>query len=136
MTSRTKRIPKYRHHIARNLAKVCIDGKEIYLGEYNSPGSLRAYDQVIGEWLSKGTVSSLVGLIKRIFRWGVIRKYVVAAQCVELDAVENLKGIDKHIRPIDDSVVECTLPHLPDVVARMVKFQRLTGCRPGEVRTL
>ena len=29
--------------------------------------------------------------------------------------------------------VEGTLPQLPAVVADMVRFQRLTGCRPGEV---
>ena len=35
--------------------------------------------------------------------------------------------------PVADSVVEATLPWLPSVVADMVRFQRLTGCRPGEV---
>ena len=44
-----------------------------------------------------------------------------------------------HRRPRDASrssrstmpTVEATLPHLPAVVADMVRFQRLTGCRPG-----
>jgi integrase len=40
------------------------------------------------------------------------------------------------VKPVDDATVEATLPHLPDVVADMVRFQRLTGCRPGEVCTL
>ena len=35
--------------------------------------------------------------------------------------------------PSRKSLVEATLPHLPQVVADMVRFQRLTGCRPGEV---
>ena len=35
--------------------------------------------------------------------------------------------------PVSDEVVEKTLPILPEVVADMVRFQRLTGCRPGEV---
>ena len=30
-------------------------------------------------------------------------------------------------------LVEATLPHLPKIVADMVRFERLTGCRPGEV---
>ena len=34
---------------------------------------------------------------------------------------------------IDDVTVDATLPHLSNVVAAMVRFQRLTGCRPGEV---
>jgi len=37
------------------------------------------------------------------------------------------------IPPVSDEVVEATVPHLPVVVADMVRFQRLTGCRPGEV---
>ena len=32
-----------------------------------------------------------------------------------------------------DDVVDATLPHLSEVVADMIRFQRLTGCRPGEV---
>lgn len=35
--------------------------------------------------------------------------------------------------PIDDATVEATLPHLPQVVADMVRLQRLTGARPGEI---
>lgn len=32
-----------------------------------------------------------------------------------------------------DAVIDATLPHLPQVVADMVRLQRLTGCRPAEV---
>jgi len=38
--------------------------------------------------------------------------------------------------PVEDSVVEATLHHLPKVVADMVRFQRLCGARPGEVCAL
>jgi integrase len=37
------------------------------------------------------------------------------------------------IRPVSDAEIDATLPHLPPVVANMVRFQRLVGCRPGEV---
>jgi integrase len=37
------------------------------------------------------------------------------------------------ILPVEDSVVDATLPHLPEVVADMVRLQRLTGARPAEV---
>lgn len=37
------------------------------------------------------------------------------------------------IKPVPDDVVENTLPHLSDVVADMVRFHRITGCRPEEV---
>jgi integrase len=35
--------------------------------------------------------------------------------------------------PVDDAVVDATVPHLPPVVADMVRLQRLTGMRPAEV---
>jgi integrase len=38
--------------------------------------------------------------------------------------------------PVDDSTVERTLKHLAQVPADMVRFQRATGCRPGEVRNV
>ena len=37
---------------------------------------------------------------------------------------------------IDDAVVYATLPYLPEVVADMVRLQRLTGARPGEICSL
>jgi integrase len=39
----------------------------------------------------------------------------------------------KPIGPVNDATVDATLPHLPQVVADMVRLQRLTGMRPGEV---
>lgn len=37
------------------------------------------------------------------------------------------------VAPVSDAKVNAVLPHLSRVVADMVRFQRLTGCRPGEV---
>ena len=37
------------------------------------------------------------------------------------------------VAPVDDEVVGATLPHLPVVVADMVRLQRLTGMRPAEL---
>ena len=35
--------------------------------------------------------------------------------------------------PVDDATVDATAPHLPPIVADMLRLQRWTGCRPGEV---
>jgi integrase len=40
------------------------------------------------------------------------------------------------VQPVPDATIQATLHHLPSVVADMVRFQRLTGCRPGEVCAL
>jgi integrase len=46
------RVPSYRHHKARNLAVVRLDGRDIYLGDYDSPKSHKRYKQVVAEWLA------------------------------------------------------------------------------------
>ena len=80
-----------------------------------------------------------IGRIKRMFRWAVCEELAPASLCHALDAVEGLKAgrstarETKPVLPVDDAVVEATLPHLPAVVADMVRLQRLLGCRPGEV---
>lgn len=37
------------------------------------------------------------------------------------------------VTPVDAATVDATLPHLTQVLADMVRFQQLTGCRPGEL---
>ena len=50
----TRRIPGYRHYKPKDLAVVRIDGKDSYLGKYNSPESREKYDRLIAEWLANG----------------------------------------------------------------------------------
>ena len=47
-----KKVPGYLNHKSRNLAKVVIDGRTIYLGEYGSSESHEVYQRVIAEWLA------------------------------------------------------------------------------------
>jgi len=88
---------------------------------------------------SRGYVNKLVGEIKRLFKWGVSRELVPPNVQIALSTVEGLRmgrsaaRESKAIQPVADDVVDATLPHLPPIVADMVRFQRLTGCRPGEV---
>ena len=49
----TPRVSKYQHFKARNLAKVRLDGKDIYLGMYDSSESHAEYKRVIAEWLTR-----------------------------------------------------------------------------------
>ena len=48
------RIPAYRHHKPTGQAVVTIDGRDFYLGRYNSPISRQQYDRRIGEWIAAG----------------------------------------------------------------------------------
>ena len=40
------------------------------------------------------------------------------------------------VLPVDDEIVEKTLPHLPPIIADMVQVQRFAGFRPQDVRNL
>ena len=89
--------------------------------------------------LNRGTVNKRIDTVKRVFKWGAEQELVPAHAWHALQAVCGLrKGRTearepKAVKPIPDRIVEATLPHLPEVVADMVRFQRLTGCRPAEV---
>ncbi|MEQ8838023.1 MAG: hypothetical protein RID07_14545, partial [Lacipirellulaceae bacterium] len=48
------RPPKYRRHKAKGLAVVTLNGRDIYLGKYNSAASKQEYKRLVGEWLQGG----------------------------------------------------------------------------------
>ncbi len=89
--------------------------------------------------LARRYVNDVVDKIRRCFKWGVSRELIPASVYHALSTVEGLRKGRSTARepapvlPVDDWVVEATLAYLPQVVADMVRFQRLTGCRPGEV---
>lgn len=88
---------------------------------------------------SRPYLAKLLALLKRIFVWAAGEGIVPAevASAVRMVAAER-RGKSKlretePVRPVAMATVEATLPHLSQVVADMVRFQMLTGCRPGEV---
>jgi len=46
--------PKYRHYRPKNLGVVRLNGRDFYLGEYNSPESHERYFRLVAEWLANG----------------------------------------------------------------------------------
>jgi len=88
---------------------------------------------------SRKVVNRQVSRLKRIFRWAVEEELAPGDLAHALGAVEALKRGRSECRetepvgPVDSKHVEATLPHLPEVVADMVRVHRLTACRPGEV---
>ena len=50
--------PKYRHYKPKNLAVVRIDGRDHYLGPYNSPESWEKYGRLLAERRSAGVAPS------------------------------------------------------------------------------
>jgi hypothetical protein len=74
--------------------------------------------------------------IKRAFKWAASEELVPGSVYEALRCVSGLRRGRTSarescpVKPVDDEVVEATLPHLPEVVADMVRIQRLTGMRP------
>ncbi len=107
------------------------------------PLALKAVRQrMIDNGWSRGYINKSIGRIRRCFKWAVENELVRRDMYHGLMAVSGLrKGrSDAHepdpVLPVEDAVVQATLPHLTNVVADMVRFQRITGCRPQDVCNL
>jgi integrase len=88
---------------------------------------------------SRGYINRQMGHIVRLFKWGVENEMVPASVHQALATVSGLrKGRTEApdhapVQPVPEADIQATLPKLPEVAADMVRFQRLTGCRPDEV---
>lgn len=99
--------------------------------------ALRA--RMIKDGNSRNYANGNLGRLKRIFRWAASEQLIPASVPQAIDTVDGLRKGHSEARetepilPVDDWVVDATLPHLPAVVADMARLQRFTGARPGEV---
>ena len=95
--------------------------------------------QMIQEGDSRTYVNDRIGRIKRMFKWAVSEQLIPAEVFQALATVGGLRRGRTEARetdpvlPVEESIVTATLEHLPEVVADMVRLQRVTGCRPAEV---
>jgi integrase len=95
--------------------------------------------RMVDDDLTRKTINNNLSRIKRMFRWAVSRELVSSSVVNALGCVDGLREGRSNAREtepvgvVPDDVVAATLPHLSSVVRSMVEFQRLTGCRPGEV---
>jgi integrase len=84
-------------------------------------------------------INHCVGCIKRCFKWAASEELIPGSIAHALWAVEGLRrgrtAAKEHrpILPVEDAVIEATLPCMLPPVRAMVQLQRLTGMRPGEV---
>jgi integrase len=96
-------------------------------------------EEMIRQGRCRNRVNKDVARIKRMFRWGAAKNLVPLNVFQSLQAVEGLRTgrsaarETAPVKPVDDAVVEVTLPYLTPQLAAMVQLQRHTGMRPGEV---
>src|SRR5687768_6249935 len=57
--SKAKKKPAYSLHRPTGQARVRIDGRDLYLGQWGTAESRRAYDRLIEEWLLKQDATQL-----------------------------------------------------------------------------
>ena len=50
------RVPSYRRHRPSGQAAVTLNGRDIYLGTWNTKASRAEYDRRVGEWLKTSTL--------------------------------------------------------------------------------
>jgi integrase len=89
------------------------------------------------DWSHK-VVNRRVNRLRQIWKWAVAEGLVPAETWHALLVVEGLRAGRSAARetaerkPVSEELVAATLPHLPRHVRGLVRFQLLTGCRPGE----
>ena len=84
---------------------------------------------------TKKYVREIVSEIRRIFSDAVAREELPAERLVALQALKlrDIKGTkSKRRQPVPQEDIEATCDQLPPVVADLIRFIALTGCRPSE----
>lgn len=96
-------------------------------------------EHLIGTGICRNTINDRVKIIKAVFKWGVATEIVPPSVYHGLLALPGLRlgrtdaRESEPVQPVADEIVDATIPALPAVIADMIRFQRATGCRPGEV---
>lgn len=84
-------------------------------------------------------VNANVQRVVRIFRWAVAEQFVSSSVWEALRAMNGLRyghteaRESDPVRPVPDAHIEAVLPHVLPEIAAMIKVQRLTGMRSGEL---
>ena len=100
---------------------------------------LAVRDALIRTGIARVTVNRYMERIKRLWRWALDEGLISATQKAELTQVQNLKPNRSEapettpVRPVDNDVVDATCALFCENTADMIRVQRLTGMRPGEI---
>ncbi|MEM9353571.1 MAG: site-specific integrase [Planctomycetota bacterium] len=90
------------------------------------------------DW-SRGYINKQVTRLIAMFKWAVAKELCrpeVHARIAALGGLKKGRSAAREtpgVTVVEDARVDAALPFLPEIVADMVRFQRLTSARPGEV---
>lgn len=114
----------YGHHSVHEFGPLCLEALQFRMIKLDQ---------------SRRYVNENINRIRRVFKWGVSKELVPNETYQRLMTVSSLAAGRSKARetppvpPISDKLVNQALPFMPRPVKAMVRLQRLTGCRPGEV---
>lgn len=130
-------------HRIKPALKPLLDLYRDHLANEFGPTGFKAVRQsMIESGLTRQGINTRMARIVRAFKWGATEEKFPQAVYKALSVIDSIpRGRTaapdtKPIRPVEDSVVDATLPHLSPVVADMIRVQRLIACRPSEVCNL
>lgn len=127
-----------------NLKRVVGELDRLYASfaaEDFGPAEYKAVRQawIDGGGNSRQTINKQMQRLLRVFKWAVGAGMISATGYQAMKCVEPLKRgrctvrESVGVKPVTRAQVDATLPHLTKVLRDMVRFQLLTGCRPGEL---
>lgn len=89
--------------------------------------------------LSRCEINDRIARIRRMFKWAVSEELVPSSVWHAMQTIEPLKRgrtlahESRPVAPVPDASVDAVVPLVPAPVSAMIRIQRLTGMRPGEV---
>lgn len=95
--------------------------------------------RMIQDDLCRKLINQRIGIIKRMFKWASSEELIPATVHHGLLCVDGLKRgrsparETEPVQPVPDAHVDAIMPFLPPTLQAMVKLQRLTGMRSGEM---
>jgi integrase len=132
-------VAEFGEYLADDFDSVCLEElQERLIGQSMER---QAKGKEVKLWSRHG-INKVTMIVRRCFRWAQKKKLLKPGVWGDLKSVELLqedrtaaREIDP-VGPVPDANVEKTLPKLSPMIGDMVRVQRLTGCRPGELLTM
>ncbi len=87
----------------------------------------------------RNSINKNIHRVRRFFKWCVSREMLPAAVHHGLVTITSLSAgrsdarETEPVRPAPQAHIDAAIPHMPAVVAAMVRLQLATGARPGEI---
>jgi integrase len=103
------------------------------------PRHLKLYQEQLAKSVCRSTVKARVNILRRFAKWAASEELMSSTVWHDWQTVPTLRRGEHGVKDSDpvtavaDAIVDATLAKLPPTLQAMVKLQRLTGMRPGEV---